>query len=395
MDLNALLDIGLILLSAALGASLIKLIGLPRITSYIVIGILIGPSLLDLVSPSLLENSGIFTNIALSFIAFDLGKKFTSEKIGQIGRSVFTITLIQALFTLGVITTVMLLISGLPIHLAMVYGAIGCATAPAATILVTRDSKSSGSFTDTLLGVVALDDGLGIILFALFLSAAKAVSGMSAGGSDPIIGGLLHGSREILGAVVLGSGLGWLLANFPRVFKKQASISIYTLGIVLFNAGLCIHFEFSVLLAGLALGIAVENFSEEDVEFFSAVEKVESPFYVLFFVLAGAHLEIGMLIGVSMVGIVYIAARFAGKIGGTWLGAVISGAGDKIRKWLGIALLPQAGVALGFALIVKNEFSGASGDEVFFVILASTVFFEILGPVFTQVSLKAAGETGD
>lgn len=394
MYLNAILDVGLILLAAALGSSLIKFIDLPRITSYIIIGVIIGPSLLNLVSPGLMENSDIFTNIALSFIAFDLGKKFSAGKMRSMGKSIFCIASVQAIVTLSLVALSIYFLMERSIAISMVYGAIACATAPAATILVAREERAEGSFTDTLLGVVALDDGLGIILFAVFLSAAKAIAGIGSGGESRIVSGMLQGSREIFCALGLGFVLGYLLSHLPRIVKRSSDLMIYTLGMILFNAGLSIHFGFSVLLAALTMGVTVENCSSSDVKFFGAVEKVESPFYVLFFVLAGAHLEVGMITGISMLGLVYLIFRFAGKMGGGWLGARISGAGREARRWIGLALMPQAGVALGFALIVKADFAGNSGREVFFVVLATTVFFEILGPVFTKIALERAGETG-
>jgi len=391
LDINVILDIGLILLAAVVAASVIRYIRLPRITSYIIMGVLIGPSLLDLISPELLEHSNLFTSVALSFIAFDLGKKFSLDKLRSIGLQVFGITTAQVLSTFGLVFLAVYLLMGNRSEIAMLYGAIACATAPAATILVAREYKAEGRFTDTLLGTVALDDGVGILMFALVFALARSFAGIDTEAGNPLMSGLLDSFREIFGAVFLGTALGLLLSQLPRVIKKSSTLMIYTLGVIMFNTGLCIHFGLSVLLANMALGITVENISEKDVEFFGAVERIESPFYVLFFVLAGAHLKIGMIPGMSVLGLVYLLSRVAGKTGGAYLGAALVGEDKTVRRYMGLALLPQAGVALGFALIVKSAFP-SGGSEIFLVVTATTVFFEILGPVLTRTALKAAGE---
>lgn len=391
MDINVILDIGLILLAAVVAASVIRYIGLPRITSYIIMGVLIGPSLLDLISPELLKHSNLFTSVALSFIAFDLGKKFSLDKLRSIGLPVFGITTAQVLSTFGLVFLSVYLLMGARPEIAMLYGAIACATAPAATILVAREYKAEGRFTDTLLGTVALDDGVGILIFALVFALARSFAGIDAEAGNPMMSGLIDSFREIFGAVFLGTALGLLLSQLPRVIKKSSTLMIYTLGLIMFNTGLCIHFGLSVLLANMALGITVENISEKDVEFFGAVERIESPFYVLFFVLAGAHLKIGMIPAMSALGVVYLLSRVAGKTGGAYLGAALVGEDKTLRRYMGLALLPQAGVALGFAIIVKSAFP-SGGSEIFLVVTATTVFFEILGPVLTRTALKAAGE---
>jgi Kef-type K+ transport system membrane component KefB len=391
MHINAILDIGVILLAASFGAAIIKFTKLPRITSYIIIGIIIGPSLVNLVSPGLMDTSDLFTNIALSFIAFDLGRKFSLERIREIGKNVIVIAVLQVIVTLLMVTFTIYILMANPFHIAVIYGAIACATAPAATMLVAKDLNAEGKFTDTLLGIVALDDGLGILVFALVFAVAGNIAGAHTE-VNPIISGLKHSLVEIFGAAILGILLGWILCHLPKVIEKSENLMIYTLGIILFNTGLCIHFELSVLLASMALGITVENLSEADVKLFHAVEKIESPFFVLFFVLAGAHLKIDMVTGMSVIGLIYILSRMAGKVGGAYVGSLLIKAEPIVKKWMGLSLLPQAGVALGFALIVKSAFPDR-GQEIFFVITASTVFFEMVGPIFTKISLNSAGET--
>ena len=392
MDINLVLDIGIILLAASLGTAVMEFIQLPRITFYIIIGIFIGPSFLNIISMRLIENSDLFTNIALSFIAFELGKRFSFERLKSIGKNVFCITFVQIIGTFLIVTLALYLLGGISFPIALIYGAIACATAPAATILVTREYKAEGPFTDTLLGTVALDDGMGIIMFALFFAIAQSIMGGGITGSYTVLTGLIHAFREIFGAIFLGIILGWFLSHLPKIIKKNANTLIYTLGTIIFTTGLCLHFELSVLLANMSLGITVENLHTSKVKFFEVVEKIESPFYVLFFVLAGAHLKISMILNLSLIGFLYLIFRILGKLIGTYLGAKIIHAKEVIEKYLGLAMLPQAGVALGFALIVKSSLSGSAGERIFFVITATTVFFEIAGPILARVSLKKAGE---
>lgn len=392
MDINLILDVGIILLAASVGTAFIEFIKLPRITFYIIIGILIGPSFFNLISPKLIDYSDLFTNIALSFIAFELGKKFSFERLKLIGKDIFCITSVQIVVTFCIVSLALYMTVKISIPIALIYGAIACATAPAATILVTKEYKAKGPFTDTLLGTVALDDGMGIIMFALFFSIAQSIVGGEAIESHPVLTGLSHAFREIFGAIFLGVVLGWLLSHLPKIIKKHANTMIYTLGTIIFATGLCLHFELSVLLANMSLGITVENLSSSNVKFFEVVEKIESPFYVLFFVLAGAHLKVDMISNLSLVGFLYLVFRVFGKLTGAYLGAKIIHAKENVKKYLGLAMLPQAGVALGFALIVKSSFPKTGGEEVFFVITATTVLFEIAGPVLTKLSLKKAGE---
>ena len=392
MDINLILDIGIILLAASLGTAIIEFIRLPRITFYIIIGIFLGPSFFNLISPGLIGNSDIFTNIALSFIAFELGKRFSFEHLKSIGKDIFCITSIQIFITFLVVTIGLFLIVEMSISIALIYGAIACATAPAATILVTKEYKAEGPFTDTLLGTVALDDGMGIIMFALFFAIAQSIVGGGSTDTNPVYTGLIHAFREIFGAVFLGVILGWLLSHLPKIIKKNANTMIYTLGTIIFATGLCLHFELSVLLANMSLGIAVENLHSSKVKFFEVVEKIESPFYVLFFVLAGANLKVNLVSNLSLIGFLYLFFRVFGKLIGTYLGARIIKAKETVRNYLGLAMLPQAGVALGFALVVKSSFPETGGQEVFFVITATTVFFEIAGPILAKLALKKAGE---
>jgi len=392
MDINAILDIGLILLAATLGASIKEYIKLPRISFYIIIGIIIGPSMLNLVSAGLMESSELLTHIALSFIAFELGKKFSLEKIKKIGKKVFGLAIVQVITTFILVAggVYFLMNSSLPISL--IYGAIASATAPAATILVAKEYNAKGDFTDTLLGTVALDDGLGIIMFALFFAIASSITAGTQANTNPVLMSFLYSCREIIGAVALGVALGWILSHLPRIIEKNANLMIYTLGFILLTTGLSIHFDFSILLANMALGITVENINKSEVKFFDVVKKIESPFYVLFFVLAGAHLKVDMVSHSSLIGGGYILFRILGKISGVYLGGALVNATNIVKNYMGMAMLCQAGVALGFALIVKSSFPGPAGEQVFFVVTATTLFFEIAGPPLRKIALQRAGE---
>ncbi|MGM0441189.1 MAG: cation:proton antiporter [Elusimicrobiota bacterium] len=393
MTLNVLFSIGIIFLTGVIGATLIKYLKMPNITSYLLVGILIGPEIFNLIPGELLNSAHLFTNIALSFIAFDLGQNFTLKKLRNIGREVAWITVAQIIFSFLLVGLGMYFIVGTEMHIAILLGAIATATAPIAVIMVIREYKARGNFTDTLLGVVALDDGGGIIMFAVFLAVARGMTMVGETLGTLITTGFIEASVEIGGAVLLGIILGVLFANFPKFIDSSISILIYILGFVLINTGISQHFGFSVLLANMSMGIYLANQSGTEYRFFETLNEIEPPFYLLFFVLAGAELQFGMLKHLPLAAGVYFITRFTGKILGSYLGAVAVSARDEVKKYLGMALAPQAGVAIGFALIVKSTFKGIGGEEVFFIIIATTILNEIFGPVFTKIALQKSGET--
>ena len=390
MNLNTALGLGVILLAGLGSAKFIRRFGVPAVTSYLLLGILIGPCL-HLVSQGLLRSSSLISNIALSFIAFSLGQNFLLERFKRIGRGVLFISIGGALGPWLLVTLGVWLLTGQSLAIALVFGSIATATAPAATVMVTKEYRARGKFTDTLLGIVAIDDAWGIILFVFSLAIAKGIIGVRGLWGNFILSAAGHALIEILGALFLGAVLGWLLWRFSRLAGNPSEFLIYTLGFILLNTGVAAHLGLSVLLANMSLGATVVNVDRASFRFFDAVRNVDSPLYVLFFVLAGANLEIGLLKSLGLLGLVYVLTRVAGKLSGAFAGAHLAHAEDKMKKYMGLALIPQAGVALGLALIAKLTFP-EMGSTIFSTIVATTIIYELIGPLFTKFALKKAGE---
>ncbi|MFC2061266.1 cation:proton antiporter [Elusimicrobiota bacterium] len=391
MSINTLLSLGLILLLGLIASALIRKIKMPAITAYLVLGIVIGPAVLNIISEKIIISSGLISNVVLSFIAFSIGQNFSKKRFSEIGNSVVLITIAQGLGAALAVGAAIYFLTNSTMFVVLALAAIAPATAPAAVVMVVREYKAKGRFTDTLLGVVALDDALGLIFFALLLAVLKSIMVLQGEFIPSALWGIYNGLIEVAGAIVLGGVLGLILSLFSKYVNKSTELLIYTLGFVLFNAGLSLYLGFSVLLSSMAMAAVLVNIVEAPFRFFDSIRSIDSPFYLLFFVLAGANLEFNMLKVMGVIGGIYIIARLVGKILGVFIGAQIAGSSSKIKNYLGIGLAPQAGVALGMALIVSSVFP-KEGKLVMSIIVATTVIYEIFGPLLTKVALHAAGE---
>ncbi len=390
--MNAILSLGLILLFGLVSARLINKIKFPSVTAYLLLGILFGPSLVNIVSSDLISASGFISNIVLGIIAFSIGQNFSRDNFLRIGRSVIWISLFEATGAWILVTLGIFLILKQPFYLSLLFGGISAATAPAATVMVVREYKSRGNFTDTLLGVVAIDDAWCLIVFALSLAISKAVTAHVSSNLF-IIKVILKSVLGIGGAFLLGWTMSLLASNLSRYIRTQTEALVYALGFIFFTIGLALSLHFSVLLACMFLGASLVNLKKTRLNFFDLIRTIDSPLYVMFFVLAGANLEIHFLREIGLAGLVYLTFRMAGKIAGVYLGGAISRASKIVRRYLGLGLAPQAGVALGCALIAKSEFPQVGG-LIFTTIVATTIIYELIGPLFTKFALEKAGEIG-
>jgi len=388
--MNTIFSLGFILLFGLIAARLINKIKFPSVTAYLLLGILIGPSLGRLVSSDLISASGFISNIVLGLIAFNIGQNFSVDNFRRIGRSVIWISSLEAAGAWIMVTFALLLILKLPFYLSLLFGSIAAATAPAATVMVIREYRSKGNFTDVLLGVVAIDDAWGLILFALCLAISKAITAHISGNLF-ILKVILKSMLGIGGAFILGWIMSWLASFFSKYVRTTTEALIYSLGFVFFTIGMSLALHFSVLLACMFLGASMINLKRMNLNFFETIKTIDSPLYLLFFVLAGANLEIHLLKGIGFIGAIYLIFRVIGKIAGVYGGAFITQATEKIKKYLGLALIPQAGVALGCALIAKDTFP-EFGGIIFTTIVATTIIYELIGPICTKVALEKAGE---
>lgn len=353
---------------------------LPRVTMLLLCGIAVGSSGLNLLPPEAEYWYEFLTIAALTMVAFLLGSSLSRRNLSEHGGTIMAISLSVMIVTISVVGTG-LWAMGIDLGLALLLGAIATATDPAATQDVIRQSNAKGEFAKTLTGIVAIDDAWGVLAFSLILIVVGLLNGSDANG------GLLDAMWEIGGAVVLGLVLGWPAAYLTGRLAKGEPQQTEALGVVFLCAGLALWLDVSFLIAGMTAGAMIVNFAQHHSRAFHEIEHIQWPFMILFFILAGASLDVSALSKVGLTGLGYIFLRILSRIVGSWIGAVIGGAPPEQRPWFGIALLPQAGVAVGIALIAADEFP-AYAEAVLTVTIGTTVVFELLGPSGTLFALR-------
>lgn len=376
LQINVILNSALLLIAGFLVGKLVNKIKLPAVTGYLIAGIILGPSILNLMTPEMSEAAIWLSHLALSLIAFNIGSQFTIRTLKSLGSGILWITFLEATGASLIVTLSMIFILGQPLHIAFMFGAIAAATAPAATIMVVRETKAKGKFTDALLAVVAIDDPFCVILFALATGFASMT--ISAKDISPAIV-LLESLLGVIYAIGLGALLGFILVKVIPKIKTPAELQTITLGFIVLGAGLALHWNLSPLLVNMALGSLVANLSRRADSVLDQIKALDTPLYVLFFTLSGASLHLSALKNIGFIGVVYVVTRVIGKILGATTGAYISNADSTIKKYLGLGLVPQAGVALGLALIAKQTMPEI-GNFIHPVIVSATVIYELIGP---------------
>jgi len=376
--------LGALLLLGLVGDLLSRALPLPRVTLLVVFGVLIGPPGFGLLPDQAADWYPLISDLALLMVGFLLGGKLSRETLGEVGTQVLTISTFEVI---GVSLAVLLglLTMGVQVEVALLLAGIAPASAPAAVINVTEQLRAKGRYTDTLLGIVALDDAWGLVVFSVLLATAQAFAGD--GGGDA----LAHGARELGGALAIGVAVGVPAAFITGRLRPGEPTQAEALGVVLLAGGLALWLEASFLLTAMLVGVVVVNLASHHDRPFREIENVEWPFMVLFFVLAGASLEVHQLAAVGWIGLTYIALRAAGLVAGAYLGGLVGGAEPRIRRWMGAAIMPQAGVALGMALVAGNAFPELR-DTILPLVIGSTVVFELAGPALTRLAIIRAGE---
>ncbi|MBQ1771637.1 MAG: cation:proton antiporter [Clostridia bacterium] len=364
-----------------------KLIHLPNVTAYLVAGLIVGPYCLNVFHEGDTAVISVLTSIALGFIAFSIGVEFKFSHIKKIGSSSITITILQACLA-TLLVDVTLIAFGFPLPLSLTLGAIAAATAPAATLMVVRQYHAKGPVTSTLLPVVAMDDAIGLVLFSVSLSVSQALSGS---GGLTVRSMLLEPLAEIVLSLVVGCAIGLLIAVSMRFFHSKANRLSIAVTAVLAGSAIASIFNLSSLLLCMAIGACLINLRNDAEAVLEVTDNWTPPLFMLFFVLSGAELDLAVVPTVGLVGILYLVARSLGKYLGSFLGASIVKASPNIRKYLGITLLPQAGVAIGMAQVALTALP-AYGTKIQAVVLSATLIYELIGPVLTKMALTAAGE---
>lgn len=407
--LNLALLFGLVILGGAFGARLFQKFHIPQVVGCIIVGIILG-DVLEVITPERIDKLKPFTMFALGVIGFMIGSELRGDVFKKYGKQFFIILFSQGIgaFLLVAIGTSMVVWLTLPSLLkgiaaadrlyistaiGLVFGAIASATAPAATVNVLWEYKTRGPLTAAILAIVALDDALALLLYRGAATGAKAL--MGTGHSSVFTAmGVLFG--EIVGAIILGFLAGVLLYFLLKFVRAEDKILEFALASLLLVVGISMIPGIDPILPAMVLGITVANLMPRQSQgMFRLVEKFSPPIYISFFVLAGAHMEFGRL-GFWMVImiVVYTLFRAAGKIAGSWFGARHSGASAVVRKYLGICLLPQAGVAIGLAILASHQFDTGLGKIIIMVVMTATFLMEILGPMLVKVGVEKAGEVG-
>ena len=407
--LNLALLFGLIILGGTFGARLFQKFHIPQVVGCIVVGIILG-DVLNLITPKTIESLEPFTMFALGLIGFMIGAELRAEVFKKYGKQFFIILFSQGLgaFLLVTIGSSAIVWLALPsivenidavqrIHtslaMGLLLGAIASAPAPAATANVLWEYKTRGPLTAAILAIVALDDALALLLYRGAATGAKALMGT---GQSSVLNTTLILLAEILGAIVLGFLAGVLLYYLLKFVRAEDKILEFAISCLLLVVGISMIPKIDPILPAMALGITIANLMPlQSKGTFELVRKFSPPVYTAFFVLAGAHMQFGKL-GfwmIIMIG-VYTLFRAAGKMFGSWFGAMYSNAPVAVRKYLGICLLPQAGVAIGLAILASQQINTVLGHTIIMVVMTATFLMEILGPMLVKVGVKKAGEVG-
>ncbi|MBN2405969.1 MAG: cation:proton antiporter [Coriobacteriia bacterium] len=397
MQLGPFLTVGLMIVLGFAGARLSDKIRIPWVVGYILVGVALGGSGFGLLDAPLIEALNVISLFALALIGFTIGGELQIRDLRELGKSITIITIFEAgaAFVL-VCGAVYLVTHSLPI--ALVFGALASATAPAATVDVLWQYRSRGPLTTTLFGVVGLDDAAALIIYAFASSATKAL--LSADGFEwqsALSGPLL----EIGGALLMGMVGGWILHLAMRWVRDKGQRLIIIIGMIMLCAGLADHLSLSLILANMAMGFTLVNISRDNRVAFELSGAFNPPVMVLFFVLVGSRVNLSLLPSIGVIGITYLVMRVVGKTAGAWTGARLSRAPQVVQKYLGLGLLSQAGVAIGLDIDASHTFAayGSTGAEIgtlaINVIAATTFVYQVIGPAMTKIAIFKADEVAE
>lgn len=400
-DIPILVILGAATVLAMYSGRAVRRAGLPSLLGYMVLGVIMGSSVLALIGEEELVSLQFITDIALGYVAFTIGAELNFRALKRLGRGIILIILAESFAAFLVVTALIYLVFG-DLPMAVIFGALAPASAPAGTVAVIQEYKAKGNLTKALYAVVGFDDGLAVVIFGF--SAALATRMLQAETSQ-VTGGLVQGILEPLGEVglslAIGLAVGFVFSGLARRLKPVTEVPSLIFGFIAITVGLCQWLGVSLILTCMVVGMFLSNSTAA-----SSVRNIVGQLrdymhllFILFFFLAGAHLRLSALPSLGLLGIVYIVARSGGLMGGAWLGAVTGRSEPKIRKYLGLGILSQAGVAIGLSLLVRqfcDEIATAHAAEIGAVVIttitATSIVFEIVGPICAKYALEKAGE---
>jgi len=387
MEPNIYTSLAIALVLGLLSSKCMKIIRLPNVTGYLIIGLIAGPYCLKLLSFEVIEQFLIIPEIALGLIAFSIGAEFKLDYLKKVGKSPVVIAFAEGIGAV-ILVDLILIVTGHDPAFSLVLGAIAAATAPAATLMVVRQYKAKGPVTETLLPVVAIDDAVALIAFGLSVAIAK---GINSHGSVSLISSIINPVIEIGGALIFGAVLGVVLKYLTDWFTGRGNRLSVSLAMVLLSIGVSNITGLSALLVCMTMSAVYANISKASDTVFELVERITPPIFMLFFLVSGAKLNLSILPSVGFIGVLYIIFRVVGKYMGTAVGAKLSQAQPVVTKYLGYTLIPQAGVAIGLAGLA-TKIVPEYGGQIQTIILCATIIYELCGPVITKLALKKAGE---
>jgi Kef-type K+ transport system membrane component KefB len=391
--MGPLTSLGLILLLALLAGHLVRVVRVPEVTGYLLAGVALGPSFLGWLSEDNLISMGVFSEVALGLILFSVGSVFESSLFRRVGRQILLLTLAESAAAASVVTTGMLVL-GQSWQAAFLLGAVAMATAPASTLMVIREADSAGPLTDSLLGVVAVNNLLCITAFSVVAAAIELVAPAGASGFLAILYRSVYTLVwQLVGSVALGFLVGLLLAGWASQVTEGGEVLILLAGSILLCVGVSHALDLSPFVASLAVGATMVNLAERSRHIFDALSATDPPFYAIFFVIAGAELDASLIPAMGALGLVYVVGRAGGKVVGATVAARWLGLDASVQHFLGLALLAQAGLAIGLTMTVNTRFPNLA-PVVSTVVLASVAVYEMVGPVSARYALGRSGEVG-
>lgn len=386
MNDQILLYISLILFGGLLVGRFVKLFNLPNVTGYLIAGLILGPSLANFIPADMVRNFSLVSDMTLGFIAFSIGSEFKFSYFKEVGTTPVIVAIMEACGAM-LLVTLTLLLFGTDLRLALLFGAIASATAPAQTLMVVQQYRARGPMTSLLMSVVALDDAVALIAFGF---ATTIVNSMNHPGTNMLFS-IAEPFIELVISLVVGAALAFVMMIFLRYFKKPSNRISILLAFIFLIIYLADRLHGSPLLACMAMGTVLVNWLDDIEDLTRVAQGVTPPLFVIFFVISGAGLDFKALSGIGVVGIIYIVVRVLGKHFGAWFGATITRSEQKIRTYLGLTLMPQAGVALGLVIVAAKSVPEYAA-QINVVILSSTFIYSLIGPSAAKFALIKAGE---
>ncbi len=397
MDLQVLFYAGIIIATGLLFGKIAKYLHLPNVTGYLVGGLLIGPSIFNFVKESALPGLELVSVVALGFIAFSIGNELKISYFKKVGTKPIVIAVLEATLAVVFVFGALLIYYAITkqftnenIRFSLVLASIAAATAPAATLMVIRQYKAKGKLTETLMSVVAIDDSVAVLLFGIGIAIANSMNPNIEHSS--MVMQILHPMIEIITSLGIGGLIGVILVMGCKWFTGRGNRISLVVAAIFLTIFLSDKLGGSSILGCMTLGAIFANFSKKHEEVNGLIYFITPPVYIMFFVLSGVELKLSVLVSVGVIGLIYVIFRMTGKIIGARLGGILTHSDKKVSKYLGFALIPQAGVAIGLSLIATQVLNPELGAQVRAIILSATVIYELAGPIVTKLILIKAGE---